>query len=140
MADTLEARCERSYYGRDWRLYHHVRGLVAMQGERYAEAERELTQAVWTQSEGWGRTTVELAKAQAALGRPRDAIETLRSGYATRLNAMGRYVPVSEFDYWMARTFAQAGAQDSARVYAAYVRRAWRDADPEIRRLLAQLP
>ena len=111
-----------------------------MQGERYAEAERELTQAVWTQSEGWGRTVVELAKARAALGRPRDAIETLRTGYATRLNAMGRYVPVSELDYWMARTFAQAGAQDSARVYAAYVRRAWRDADPEVRRLLAQLP
>jgi DNA-binding SARP family transcriptional activator/TolB-like protein len=140
VADTLEAGCELSYYGRDWRLYHHVRGLVAMQGARYAEAERELTQAVWTQSEGWGRTIVELAKARAALGRPRDAIETLRSGYATRLDAMGRYVPVSELDYWMARTFAQAGAQDSARVYAAYVRRAWRDADPEIRRLLAQLP
>ena len=140
VADTLEAGCELSYYGRDWRLYHHVRGLIAMQGERYAEAERELTQAVWTQSEGWGRTVVELAKARAALGRPRDAIETLRTGYATRLNAMGRYVPVSELDYWMARTFAQAGAQDSARVYAAYVRRAWRDADPEVRRLLAQLP
>jgi len=140
LADTLEVGCERSSYGRDWRLYHHVRGLVAMQGERYAEAEREFTQAVWTQSEGWGRTVIELAKAQAALGRPRDAIATLRSGYATRLNAMGRYVPVSEIDYWMARTFAQAGAQDSARVYAAYVRSAWRDADPEIRRLLAQLP
>jgi len=140
LADTLETGCERSYYGRDWRLYHHVRGLVAMQGARYAEAERELAQAVWTQSEGWGRTVVELAKARAALGRPHDAIETLRSGYATRLDAMGRYVPMSELDYWMARTFAQAGAQDSARVYAAYVRSAWRDADPEIRRLLAQLP
>ena len=117
-----------------------MRGLVAMQGGRYAEAERELTQAVWTQAEGWVRTVVELAKARAALGRPRDAIETLRTGYATRLNALGRYVPVIELDYRMARTFAQAGAQDSARVYVAYVRSAWRDADPEIRRLLAKLP
>jgi DNA-binding SARP family transcriptional activator/tetratricopeptide (TPR) repeat protein len=139
-ADTLEAACVRSFYGRDWRLYHHVRGLVAMRGERYAEAEREFTQAVWTPVEGWSRTTVELARAQAAQGRPRDAIATLRAAYATRLDAMARYVPISELDYRMAGTFAQAGQADSARVYAAYVRNAWRDADPEVRLMLAGLP
>jgi tetratricopeptide (TPR) repeat protein len=140
IADTLQKGCSRSYYGRDWRLYHHVRGLIAMHGRRYAEAEREFEQAVWVPVGGWTRTTVELAEAQAALGRPLDAIFTLRIGYATRLDAMGRYVPISEFDYRMARIFAQAGQQDSARVYAAYVRSAWRDADPEIRRLLDRLP
>jgi hypothetical protein len=139
-ADTLEAGCARSFYGRDWRLYHHVRGLVALQGRRYAEAERELELARWTPAEGWARTTVELANAQRALGRPRDAIATLRSGYATRLDAMGRYVPISELDYWMARAFSEAGNRDSARVYAGYVRSAWRDADPEVRRLIEQLP
>ena len=35
--------------------------------------------------------------------------------------------------------FAQAGEPDSARVYAGYVREAWKDADPEIRRLLDNL-
>ncbi|HEX6049031.1 MAG TPA: BTAD domain-containing putative transcriptional regulator, partial [Gemmatimonadaceae bacterium] len=126
-ADTLEAGCARSFYGRDWRLHHHVRGLVALQGGRYADAERELTLAKWTPAEGWVRTTVELAKAQRALGRPRDAVATLRSGYATRLDAMGRYVPISELDYWMAQAFSEAGEADSARVYAGYVRTAWRD-------------
>jgi len=53
---------------------------------------------------------------------------------------MGRYTPISELDYWMARAFAQAGERDSARVYGDYVRSAWRDADPEIRQLLASLP
>jgi DNA-binding SARP family transcriptional activator/TolB-like protein len=139
-ADTLEAGCSRSYYGRDWRLFHHVRGLIAMQAGRFAEAERELSQARWAPVEGWTRTTVALARAQAALGRPRDAIATLRTGYATRLDAMGRYVPISELDYWMAQTFAQAGAVDSARTYAAFVRSAWRDADPEVRRRLGGLP
>lgn len=139
-ADTLERGCSRSFYGRDWLLYHHVRGLLALQAGRNDDAERELRQAVWTSVEGWGRTFVELANAQLAQGRPWDAVATLRMAYATRLDAMGRYVPISELDYRMAQAFAAAGAADSARVYADHVRRAWRDADPEFRRLLSQLP
>jgi hypothetical protein len=139
-ADTLEAGCGRSFFARDWRLYHYVRGQVAVHGKRFAEAEREFAQAIWSKTEGWTPITVALANAQSAQGRPRDAIATLRTAYATRLDAMGRYVPISQLDFHMARTFAQAGEADSARVYAAYVRTAWRDADPEIRRQLAQLP
>ncbi len=140
VADTLEAGCSRSFYARDWLLYHHVRGLVAATAHRYAAAEQEFKQATWTLAEGWSRTTVELANTQAALGRPRDAIATLRTAYATRLDAMGRYVPISELDYRMAKLFTQAGEQDSARVYGGYARRAWRDGDPEVRRLVASLP
>ena len=140
IADTLELGCTRSFYGRDWRLHHHVRGLVAMHGRRYAEAEREFGQAIWVAAEGWGRVLVERANAQVAQGRPRDAIVTLRMAYATRMDAMGRYVPISELDYRMAKAFAVAGEADSARVYVAYVRRAWRDADPEYLRLLDTLP
>jgi len=139
-ADTLEAGCGRSFYARDWRLYHYVRGQIAARGQRFAEAEHEFAQAVWSKTEGWTPIAVGLASAQSAQGRPRDAIATLRTAYATRLDAMGRYVPISQLDYHMARAFAQAGEADSARVYAGYVRTAWRDADPEIRRQLAQLP
>ena len=139
-ADTLEAGCGRSFFARDWRLYHYVRGQIAAYGHRYAEAEREFGQAVWSKTEGWAPITVGLANAQAAQGRPRDAIATLRTAYATRLDAMGRYVPISQLDFHMARTFAQAGEADSARVYAGYVRAAWRNADPEIKRQLALLP
>jgi DNA-binding SARP family transcriptional activator/TolB-like protein len=139
-ADTLERGCTRSFYGRDWGLYHHVRGLIAARAGRYAEAEREFKQARWTSVEGWARPTVELANAQAALGRPRDAIATLRNVYATRLDAMGRYVPISEADFRMAKLFAQTGQADSARVYSGYVRAAWRSADPEVQRLVATLP
>jgi tetratricopeptide (TPR) repeat protein/TolB-like protein len=139
-ADTLEHGCVRSFYFRDWALYHHVRGLIALQAGRYEEAERELKQAVFVRVEPWNRTIVALAQAQGALGRPRDALATLRIGYATRLDAMSRYVPVSLLDFWSARMFAQAGEADSARVYAGYVRSAWRDADPEVKKQLAQLP
>jgi tetratricopeptide (TPR) repeat protein len=140
VADTLEHGCVRSFYFRDWALFHHVRGLVALQAGRYEEAERELKQAVFVKVEPWTRTIVALAQAQSALGRPRDAIATLRIGYATRLDAMSRYVPISVLDFWAAKLFAQAGQADSARVYAGYVRSAWRNADPEIKKQLEQLP
>ena len=133
IADTLQMACQRSYYGRDWRLYHHVRGLIAMRAGNYTEAELEFMQAVWSKVEGWARTTVELARARMALGRPKDAITTLRTAYATRLDAMGRYVPISELDYWMAKAFAQAGESDSARLYTGYVDRAWANAEPGLR-------
>lgn len=141
IADTLERGCTRSYYGRDARMYHHVRGLLAMRQQRYADAERDFHQAVWSLVEGWGRTDVELAKARLALGKPNEAIAALRPAYATRLDAMGRYVPISELDFWMSKSFEAAGLSDSARVYSAYVEGAWKNADPEVRRqVIASVP
>ncbi|HET7552323.1 MAG TPA: hypothetical protein VFK04_13625, partial [Gemmatimonadaceae bacterium] len=139
LADSIELVSVRSYYGRDWRLAHHVRGLIAMREHRYSDAERELQAARWGVA-GWTRTVAELAQAQLALGRPRDAIATLRDAYMGPLDAMGRYEPRSHLDFLMARSFQAAGMADSAAVYSGYVRAAWRDADPEIRRLLAELP
>jgi hypothetical protein len=81
---------------------------------------------------------VELARARIVLGRPRDAITVLKTAYATRLDAMGRYVPISELDFWMAQAFADAWESDSARVYRGYVDRAWVNADPEFRARLEQ--
>ena len=139
IADTLQMACQRSYYGRDWRLYHHALGLLAMRAGRYPDAESEFTQAIWANVEGWSRTTVELAKARMALGRPRDAVTALRHAYATRLDAMGRYVPISELDFWMGQAFAQAGETDSARVYLGHFERAWGNAEPDARaRLTAE--
>ncbi|HEX6966923.1 MAG TPA: BTAD domain-containing putative transcriptional regulator [Gemmatimonadaceae bacterium] len=139
LADSIETISARSYYGRDWRLAHHVRGLIAMHDRRYAEAEREFRAARWGAA-GWTRTVAELAQAQLALGRPRDAIRTLRDGYISPLDAMGRYETRTELDFLMASAFQRAGQADSARVYAGYVRTAWNDADPEVKQLLAQLP
>ena len=140
IADTLETVCQQSYFGRDWVLFHQPRGLIAMRGGRYAEAENEFSKAIWTNVEGWGRPVVELARARMAAGRPLDAVAALRPGYATRLDAMGRYVPISELDYWMSVAFAQAGQADSARVYATRVEQAWRYADPEFLRTLPVPP
>ncbi len=140
LADSIERIARRSYYGRDWKLHHHVRGLIAERAGDYARAEEELRQARWRVSDAWTRSTAELATVQLARGRAHDAIATLRTAYATRPDAMGRYEPRSELDYMMAVAFQRAGAADSARVYAAYARRAWVNADPEVQKLSRGLP
>jgi tetratricopeptide (TPR) repeat protein len=139
LADSIEIEGGRSYYGRDWRLPHHIRGLIAMRAGDYPRAIRELSAARWGTA-GWTVTVVALARAQLALGRATDAVRTLRDAYTGPLDAMGRYQPRSEIDYWMSTAFARAGMRDSAQVYAGYVRMAWRSADPEVFRLLATLP
>lgn len=137
LADSIETEATRSYYGRDWVLAHHVRGLIAEIAGRPAEAEREFDAARWGH-DGWTATLVHLARAELAQHRPRAAIASLRDAYTAPLDAMGRYVPRSELDFWMWKAFVAAGATDSAAVYEGYVRHAWRDADPEVRRYLVQ--
>jgi tetratricopeptide (TPR) repeat protein len=138
IADTILMIAPRSYYGRDWRLGDHVRGLAQMRREEYEQAAASFRRAIWIPV-GWTRTNAELAKAELALGRPSRAIEVLRPAYSSPLDAMGRYLTRSELDYLMALSFRQAGEPDSALVYAERVRIAWRDADPEVRRLLPEL-
>jgi tetratricopeptide (TPR) repeat protein len=139
IADSVRAVGSRSYYARDWRLYHHVRGLIAMKGQRWVEAEREFTDAEFTGS-GWTRTNVELARAQLAQHRPTAAIGTLRFAYQASLDGMGRYATRSEMDLVMAQAFAAAGQRDSAALYAGFVRRAWREADPAVQRRMSEVP
>jgi predicted Zn-dependent protease len=135
LADSIERIGARSYYGRDWRLHHHVRGLIAERGGRLREAIREFNAARWG-SAGWTVTVAHMARAHMALGEPKEAIALLREAYKSSPDAMGRYLPRSELDLLMAEAFGRAGMRDSSAHYAAYVRSAWRDADPEVRSLL----
>ncbi len=138
LADSIRNACVRSYYGRDWRLYHHLLGRIAMQGHRYSEAEREFNAARWGVA-GWTVSVVWMARAQMAENHPTDAIATLRDAYRGPLDASGRYEPRSELDFLMATAFAAAKMTDSAAVYADYTRTAWKNADPEVKRQLATL-
>ena len=139
LADSIQATGAESYYARDWRLYHHVRGLIAMNARRWSEADSEFAQASWEHA-GWSRSLVERAHAQIEEHHSADAIRTLREAYALPLAAMSRYVPRSELDYEMARAFVAAGMTDSARVYALRASSAWKTADPAVRKRLSQLP
>ncbi|MDQ6886220.1 MAG: tetratricopeptide repeat protein [Gemmatimonadota bacterium] len=138
LADSIDLVSRRSYYSRDWHLAHHVRGLIAMQARRYADAEREFSAARWGVA-GWTVTVRGLARAQLAQRRPADAVATLRQAYEGPLDSTGIFLPRSEIDYWMALAMRQAGMSDSAVVYREYVRRAWREADPDVKRQLTAL-
>ena len=76
--------------------------------------------------------------AGAAALRGCDHVVAQREAHAAGRH--GRYVPHSEIDWWLARAFEAAGQRDSAHVYAAYVRDAWRRADPSVRAKLDSLP
>ena len=139
LVDSIDRSGTQSYYGRDKVLHHHVRGVLFLAQGRFAEAERELVAGEWA-ANAWTRTNVELARARLALGRSDSAIATLRDAYMAPVDAMARYVPRTELDWWMSRAFAAAHQPDSAAVYATYVREAWRNADPMIRARLDSLP
>jgi tetratricopeptide (TPR) repeat protein/TolB-like protein len=121
IADSMRNIGGLSYLDRDRHLYHHVLGLIAMQGKRYAEAEAEFQAARWGAA-GWTETVAWEARAQLAQNKSRNAIATLRQAYQGPLDAMGRYEPRSELDMTMATAFRQAGMRDSATVYDGYVR------------------
>ena len=53
---------------------------------------------------------------------------------------MGPSVPSSELDFDIGSTFPGAAAQHRAPVYANYAISAWRNAEPHVRRELAELP
>jgi hypothetical protein len=139
LIDSIASAGNQSYYGRDKLLQHHVRGMLYFAEGRFADAERELRAAEWSVN-AWTRTNVELARAQFAERHYADAIVSLRDARLTALDAMGRYMPLSEIDWWLSRTFAASGQSDSAHVYADYVRSAWRRADPAVKVRLDSLP
>lgn len=139
LVDSVRTIGARSYYGRDWSLYRHLAGLLALSRHDSATAAAELRAARWGVS-GWTSTPAMLARMRLAQGDGAGAVALLRDCYRGPLDAMGRYVTRSELDYLMAVAFARAGASDSAGAYAARVRAVWRDADPEVRRQLALLP
>ena len=139
LADSIERVGARSYYGRDWLLHHHVRGLIAQRTGDMQRAELEFRKSRWVAAGGWTRSVLELAKVQLTCGRPDDAIVMLREAYAVHPDAMGRYLPRTEVDFWMAIAFRGAGQPDSASVYANHARRAWANADPEVRAMLDRI-
>ncbi|HVB32732.1 MAG TPA: hypothetical protein VNE60_14500 [Gemmatimonadaceae bacterium] len=138
LMDSVRHVGARSYYGRDWRLYHHLAGLLALSRGDTATAEAELSAARWGVA-GWTTTVVQLGAVQLAHGNTAGAIAYFRQALRGPLDAMGRYVPRTEIDAWMARAFARAGQSDSSHVYEALVRDAWKDADPEVRARLSAL-
>jgi predicted Zn-dependent protease len=87
--------------------------------------------AMTSETEGYSRLNLQLARALLRLGRPREAIPVLERPLAGTLEAGNFYTTRAELQQTLARAFDAAGEPDSAAVYYRAVLRAWRHADPE---------
>ncbi|HUF51417.1 MAG TPA: protein kinase [Longimicrobiales bacterium] len=131
-ADDIQRRGQQSYYGRDWRLHHHVRGLLLAARGQHADAAAEFRRAIFSPSVGYTRTNLELARALLALNRPREAVSILRSAFHGPLEASNLYVTRTDLHAMLGRAWEAAGRADSARVHYQRVLDAWRNADPYV--------
>jgi DNA-binding SARP family transcriptional activator/Tfp pilus assembly protein PilF len=129
IADSISAVAAESAYGRDWRLPHHVRGLLlAARGETDA-AIREFRRAVFSPNEGYTRTNFELARSLLAADRPAEAVAALQPAFRGPIDGSNFYVTRTELHELLARAFAAAGRPDSAAAHFRRVADAWARAD-----------
>jgi len=129
LADRVFALGAQSGYGRDRRLYHHIRGLLsAARGDDEA-AIAEFRAAIYSISAGYTRTNFELARVYLRDQRPRDAIAVLQPALRGSLEAQNLYVNRMELHDLLAHAWDAAGVRDSAAAHYDVVARAWAGGD-----------
>lgn len=131
LADTIKAWGRHSTFGRDWRLHHHVRGLLLAARRQPERAVTEFRRAIFSPNSGYTRTNLELARVLIALGRPREAVSILQPAFRGPLEASSLYVTHTELHELLGHAWEAAGRPDSATVHYRRVLDAWHGADPE---------
>lgn len=133
LADSIEAVAPLSSYGRDWRLPHHVRGLLWQARGEPEKAVEAFRAAMYSPTLGYTRTNLELARSLLALGRPAEAVRILRSAFHGSLDASNLYVTRTELHELQARAFEAAGQPDSAAAHYRVVTDSWSAGDAPFR-------
>lgn len=132
LADSIHVLGAQSGYGRDRRLYHHVRGvLLAARGDD-GGAINELKSAIYSLTDGYTRTNYELARLYLRDRRPRDAIGVLQPVLRGALEASNLYLTRTEVHELLAQAWDAAGVRDSAAGHYAWVTKSWASADPSL--------
>ena len=132
LADSVRVLGAESIYGRDRRLYHHVRGLLLAARGDDAGAINELKSGIYSLTEGFTRTNYELAKVYLRDRRPRDAVAVLQPVFRGTLESSNLYLNRTEAHELLAQAWDAAGARDSAAAHYAWVSNAWSAADPSL--------
>ena len=117
IADSVEAAGRQSLYGRDRKLAAYVRGLMYEARHDDAAAEAAFRGALYSPNLGYTRVNVALARVLIAQRRPLEAVPILRAAMRGSLEGSCYYVTRTEVEVMLARAFAAAGQQDSARYY-----------------------
>jgi tetratricopeptide (TPR) repeat protein len=140
LADRVETVGARSIYGRDQRLHHHLRALLA--GTRRAtESEREghLRDALFSLPFGYSRINLELAESLLRQQRHEDAAAVAGAALRNSIQSNGMYATRTDFHEQLGRIWHAAGEADSAAVHIRAALHGWRAADPILQPRVAQL-
>ncbi|MDX2191855.1 MAG: BTAD domain-containing putative transcriptional regulator [Gemmatimonadales bacterium] len=92
LADSFAIDGQRSAYGRDRRLHHHLRGLLHQARGEDAQAIAEFRQAIFSPVIGFTRTNLHLARLLAKAGRREEAATLLRQALRGNLDGANLYV------------------------------------------------
>ncbi len=133
LADSIFGLGQQSGFGRDSRLFHHVRGLLLRARGRDVEAINEFRSAIYAPTFGYTRTNLQLAQLYLRNRRPRDAVAVLQPALRGPLDGSNLYVNRTELQELLARAWDEAGARDSARVHYQVVAKAWSAGDTSFR-------
>jgi tetratricopeptide (TPR) repeat protein/TolB-like protein len=130
MIDSMRTLGAHTGSARDARFFHHLRGLLQAARGRDAEAIEEFRAAVYSLTDGYTRTSYELARAYVRSGRPREAVAVLRPALHAALDGSALYVNRTELHELLAKAWEDAGVRDSAAANYALVARVWAAGDP----------
>ncbi len=130
LADSVERWGQASSYGRDRRLHHHIRGLVAEARGQYDVAAGEFERAIFSPTLGYTRTNYELAKVYLHLNRPRDATRIIGAALRGPYDGANTYTSRAELVELAALAWDAAGQQDSALARYREVVRYWTNTEP----------
>ena len=133
LADSIERVGAASLSGRDVRLHHYVRGLLAAARRRDSVAAEEFRAAIYSPTYGFTRANLELGRALLRLNRPAEAIPVVRAALHGAQDASNLYVTHTELHELLADLFAAAGQRDSAAAQYRWVAAAWARSDPDWR-------
>ena len=131
LADVIEKLGPRSAYGRDQKLFHHLRGLVlAARGDHIA-AIREYRAGLFSPTGGYIRGNLEIGRSALALRRFDEAIAALQPAFRNAgLQSVSLYATRTELHELLGHAWYAKGQRDSAATHYRYVVKAWRTADP----------
>lgn len=138
LADTLQVWGPRSGFGRDRLLHDYLQGLLWTARDRPDSALAAFGRATFSETEGFSRIDLQRARTLLALGRPYEAIPTLRHPLAGSLEAGNFYTTQTELQELLAQAYEAAGELDSATVYYRYVVEAWGGADAQFQPRIAR--
>ena len=140
LADRVESVGARSIYGRDQRLHHYLRALLA-RTRRAPEAELEghLRDALFSLPFGYSRINLELAESLLGQQRHEDAAAVAGAALRNSIQSNGMYATRTDFHELLGRIWHAAGEADSAAVHIRAALHGWRAADPILQPRVAHL-